>query len=204
MSLNINTVNAVFGARGTGKTEYAKGNAAHNVKGIIPVYLRKGMKVLIVDTIDHPSWRDVPTITAAGLKKWGTSDDRTVRRIFVSTTDMPRLNKVINTSVWNGLIIYEDAYKHQSEALDQPIIELIGDSKQKNVDIIFMYHTWMHAPLDLYRYLDNIEVFKTKDSPEARKKTIQQAGYWDEAMEVYNEVRNHESRFFHKTISTGL
>lgn len=204
MSLNINTVNAVFGARGTGKTEYAKGNAAHNVKGIIPMYLRKGMKALIVDTIDHPSWRDVATITAAGLKKWGTSDDRTVRRIFVSTTDMPRLNKVINTSVWNGLVIYEDAYKHQSEELDQPIIELIGDSKQKNVDILFMYHTWMHAPLDLYRYLDNIEVFKTKDSPESRKKTIQQAGYWDEAMQVYNEVRQHESRFYHKTISTGL
>lgn len=204
MSLNINTVNAVFGARGTGKTEYAKGNAAHNVKGIIPMYLRKGMKVLVVDTIDHPSWRDVPTITAAGLKKWGMGDDRTIRRIFVSTTDMPRLNKVINTTVWNGLVLYEDAYKHQSDELDQPIIELIGDSKQKNVDILFMYHTWMHAPLDLYRYLDNIEVFKTKDSPEARKKTIQQAGYWDEAMQVYNEVRQNESRFYHKTISTGL
>lgn len=200
----FNTVNAILGSRGTGKTVYMRGDAQLNVPGLIPKYAKKGMKVLIVDTMDHPAYRDIPIVTPKQMQTWGPSSDKTVRRVFVPVDDIPRLNKVINKYLWNALLVYEDAYKHQSERLDQSIKEIIGDSKQKNIDLVFMYHTWMHAPLDLYRYLDAIEVFKTKDSPEARRSTIMQAGYWPDAIEIYTKVKAHEKRFHHLTLSTGL
>ena len=81
-------------------------------------------------------------------------------------------------------------------------MRLIGDSKQKNVDIIFMYHNWALAPKDLYRYLDFIEVFKTKDHPVVRKEDM--PGYYDDAVKVYNEVQAHPSNFYHKLINTDL
>lgn len=193
-----NTVTGLFGARGVGKTPYILGDAQYNIKGLVKTYLEKDMKVLIIDTFDHPSYKSVPIIKPKqliGLKPG-------VNRIFCRPDQMPELNRIINETVYNTFLIYEDAYKHQSEDLDLNIMRLIGDSKGKNVDIMFMYHCYELAPKDLYRYLDYLEIFKTKDSPEDRKKSMR--GYFKEALETYNEVMAHPSRYFHKTLYTGL
>lgn len=196
----INSVSALFGGRGVGKTPYILGDKSLGIKGLANIYLSKGMRVLIVDTYDHPSYKSIPAIKPKDLLKWNTK--KGIYRIFVRPDEMPELNKIINETVYNTFLVYEDAYKHQSEELDWSIMRLIGDCKGKNVDILFMYHCWELAPKDLYRYLDYIEVFKTKDSPEDRKKSIK--GYFKEAMQAYNEVMAHPSRYYHKTLWTGL
>jgi hypothetical protein len=194
----FNTVTATIGGRGVGKTAYLKGDESIGVSGVIPIYTKKNMRVLIVDTFDHPSYKDIEVIEPVDLPSFKSG----VKRIFVRPDEMPELNKIINASFYNGLLVYEDAFKHQQSKLDRSIMCLIGDSKQKNVDIIFQYHCFALVPKDLYRYLDYIEIFKTKDTPEVRKESM--AGYYDDAIKVHKEVMANKSRFFHKTLYTGL
>ena len=198
MEPTINTVSAIFGKRGTGKTVYLKGSEEFSQPGFIKAYLSKGMKVLIVDTFDHPSYRDIAIIKLELLSGW----KKGVYRIFVRVEQMPDLCNLISETLWNTLLVFEDAHKHQCNKIDKSVMRLIGDSKQKNVDIIFMYHNWALAPKDLYRYLDFIEVFKTKDHPVVRKEDM--PGYYDDAVKVYNEVQAHPSNFYHKLINTDL
>jgi hypothetical protein len=81
-------------------------------------------------------------------------------------------------------------------------MRLMGDSKQKNINIVYMYHNWALAPKDLYRYLDYIEIFKTKDTPAARKDDM--PGYFEEAMKIHTEVMKHPSLYYHKLLNTDL
>jgi hypothetical protein len=196
----FNTVTGIFGMRGSGKTAFLKGDDSLNIAGIIRSYPPKGMKVLIIDTIDHTSYRDIAIIAPEQLAKW----QKGIYRIFMRPEEIQVFNKHINTlkNFYNTLLVYEDAYKHQAEKLDKPMKELIIDSKQKNIDIIFMYHAWAMAPLDLFRMIDYIEVFKTKDTPKAREGAM--PGYYQEALTIHNEVMKNPSRFYHKTLNTGL
>lgn len=198
----FNKVFAIFGQRGSGKTEFLKGNNQLNIPGIINIYPKRDvpMKVLITDTFDHPSYQNIPVIPANQLNNWKSG----IYRCFTNAEDIPKLNRFLRDSpaIWNTLLVYEDAYKHTSKTIDRSLINLMADSKQKNIDICFMYHSFAQAPPDLYRYLDFIELFKTKDSPECRKNFM--PGYYTKAMEVYNEVKTHKSPFYHKTIDTDL
>lgn len=194
----MNIVGAIFGMRGTGKTEYLKGNESLKLPGLIKSYIKKGMKVLIVDTFDHPSYRDIPIIKEEQFTVW----KRGCYRIYVNVDKMPELCTAIAEHLWNCLVVFEDSHKHQFRTIDRSIMRLIGDSKQKNIDILFMYHNWGLAPKDLYRYLDFIEVFKTKDHPAVRKDDM--PGYYEQAEQVYNEVKAHNSRYYHKFLNTEL
>ena len=198
LAQNFNSICAIFGKRGTGKTLYLKGDRSLNLKGFIKTYLGKAMKVLIVDTFDHPSYRDIPQIRPEQLSKWKSG----CYRIFVRADQMPALCALISETVWNCLIVFEDAHKHQYNRIDRSVMRLMGDSKQKNVDIIFMYHNFGLAPKDLYRYLDYIEIFKTKDSPEVRKDEM--PGYYDELKSAWEEVMSNKSPYFHKLVNTNL
>lgn len=196
----LNTICAIFGQRGSGKTDYLLGNPQHKLPGIINLYPKKDMKVLIIDTFDHPSYKDVPVLPMNMLNKW----DSGIYRAYTPAEDIPKLNKLLRDSpaIWNALLVYEDAYKHTSKTIDRSLINLMADSKQKNLDMLFMYHSFGQAPQDLYRYLDFIELFKTKDSPDNRKNCM--PGYYDEAMKIYNQVKTNPSPFYHQIINTGL
>jgi len=197
---NFNTVSMILGSRNHGKTKYLKGDPELNLPGFFSAYLAKGMKVLIIDTFDHPSYKDIPILKVTELSRF----KRGVYRIFVNPDDMPALNTFINTLVnlWNTLIVYEDAYKHQDKTLDKPIKQLIIDSKQKNIDLIFIYHAWAMAPVALYKMIDLIEVFKTKDHPKSRRDDM--PGYYEDAVKIYEEVKKNASPYFHKLLNTEL
>lgn len=198
MQPRTNVVAAIFGKRSTGKTLYLKGSDEFKLKGFLKNYLNRGMKVLIVDTLDHPSYRDIPIIKPEQIKEW----KKGCYRIIYPRHKMPELCNIISEDLWNCLVVFEDAHKHQKNKLDDSVMALIGDSKQKNVDILFMYHNWALAPKDLYRYLDFIEVFKTKDHPICRKDDM--PGYYETALTVYEKVKKHPSRFYHLMVDTEL
>lgn len=190
----------ILGRRGSGKTDYFKGNASHNLRGLLSVYKAKGIKVLIIDTLDHPSYRDIPVMAISDLPKWSKG----IYRVWVNAEDIPKLNRALNKldNIWNTLLVYEDAYKHTFVNVDKNLRSLIADSKQKNIDILFMYHSWAQAPVNIYRMIDLIEVFKTKDSPLTRKAYM--SGYYDDAFNIWQSVMNDKSNYAHKLIDTGL
>lgn len=195
----FNKVFGIIGKRGSGKTEYAIGNPSFNLPGLFNAYLKRGIKVIVIDTFDHPAYRKFPIITMDKFTLFKTG----VGRIIIKAADVPKLNSFLNQhpNTWNSLLFYEDARKHTQAYVDDSLIELIGDSKQKNIDIGFMYHCFAHAPLDLYRYFDFIQLFKTQDSPQARAKALEAC--INDAMAVYEEVKKHPSPFYKSLIDTG-
>jgi hypothetical protein len=195
----FNKVFGVFGDRGTGKTKYALGDKSLGLPGLVNVYLKRNMKVIAIDTIDHPAWRHVPILNPSNFSKF----KKGIGRIITPAKDMDKTISFLNShpNTWNSLLLFEDARKHTFLKVDDALIELIGDSKQKNIDIGFMYHCFAHCPMDLYRYFDYIQLFKTKDSPVVRKLGL--SGCFEQAMEIYKKVQAHPSRFYNQLIDTG-
>lgn len=204
----FNKITAIIGGRGSGKSLFTLGSKytaktedkALNIPGLFDLYItHKKIKVLIVDTFDHPLYRNIPIMPMDKLHLWRSG----IYRILIRPEAIAQFCKLLNNtnSIWNSAIFFEDAYKHTFKTVCKPMAELLGDTKQKNIDVFFMYWSYAMAPTDLYRLLDYIECFKTNDSPETRKGFM--PGYFEHAMEVYNEVRKSDFKYYHKTIETG-
>ena len=195
----FNKIIGIFGKRGTGKTVFTVGDSKLKVLGLINLYLKKHIKVLIIDTIDHPAYRHIPTMPMEKLKFWKSG----VYRVIIKSEDIAKLNYILNSSlsIWNTALIYEDCRKHTFKTIDKSFAEILGDSKQKNNDIIVMYHNFGECPNDLFRKLDYIQCFKTMDSPYCRKAAM--PGFYDNAMNIYEQVKKNKNPFYSELIDTG-
>lgn len=200
----FNKITGIFGIRGTGKTLYMLGSKlsanqsdkALNKTGILDVYRKLNKKVLIIDTLDHTSYRNIPFLKPSQLNSFNSG----IYRIIIKGKDIDKLNKMLcqSKNIWNSVLVYEDAKKLTGDKADDYLIELMGDSKQKNIDIFFMYHNFSECPKDVFRKLDFIKCFKTKDSPDTRKDII--GGDYIDVMKVYNSVKNNPNRFYSELI----
>lgn len=165
-----NLVGIIIGRRKSGKTTL--------MRKVIDSHYKK---VLIIDTFDHPAYRDIPIMGIDKLKYWKKGIYR------VLSKKMGEVMPVINDHVNNSLILFEDATKYLGGKLDDDVKEFIVDSKQKNLDLYFMFHGWGMVPPDLYRLLDTITMFKTRDSPVSKKMYIPNFEY---LFEKWNSVQN--------------
>lgn len=196
------TTTIIIGAKDHGKTDYVKGNPEHNLPGFIHSKIKHGMKVLVIDTQYHASYSNFPLLTKELLPEW----QQGVYRLIADVEEMPEIYRIINdkgnTNLWNTFIIWEDALKHCFEKMHKDLRRLVIDSKNKGIEMIFMYHAWGWVPNDLYKVIQYIEVFKTADSP--KKKLPEMPGYEDMAMKIYTEVAKSKNKYYHKLVVTGI
>lgn len=181
----INNVSAIIGRRGCGKTTYAR-QLIESYRQALPK-----QKILIADTLDHPAYRDVAAIDVDLLKRW---KEPNVYRIFDSNTD--EILKTINTSLYNAMVVFEDASKYLRATLDNDVRRFILDSKQKNLDLVFIFHGFMFVPPEMFRLLDNLVIFRS-DNPETRKFYIVA---FDEVKAAYERVMKSENPYEHETV----
>lgn len=208
----FNIVCILLGERGGGKTLYAIGakwcskekDQDLPVPGFIDIYLQKKMKVLFIMTLDHPSYHKIPMIPIehvfTQLHKW---KDPSVYRIVCPQYQVQELLTLINSlnNLWNTAIFLEDTRKITGETVSKPLETLIIDSKNKNIDIYMMFHSWMQIPKEMYSMIDYIECFKVNQHPSCRQKEM--LDYYDHALQVYTEVKANDFPFYHLTIDTG-
>ncbi len=185
--MRINQVSAILGRRGTGKTVYVK-KLIDKYKESLPE-----QKILIVDTLDHPSYRHIPVMTIDQIKYWHTPS---IYRIYEGSPD-DILNE-ISKNLSNALIVLEDASKYVRYRLQDSIRQFIFDSKQKNLDIVMLFHGFGATPVELFRVVDNIVLFKT-DHPQTRKNVIPN---YDEVLNVYNRIMKSENPYYNETVRT--
>lgn len=191
----INTISMLIGARGKGKTPFVIGDEKVPIEGLVETYLDKNMKVLFLDTINHPSYSNFKRIEIDQFAKW----KKGVYRYWCSPFEMEKNLRLITPNLWNTLVVVEDAYKHQKNKLTPSMVNLIGDSKQQNDDMIFMYHTWKFVPLDLYAYLDYMEIFKTNRLP-GKREEAELADHFEAVLEVAKRVNAHPDNYYHESI----
>lgn len=205
--MRFNKVGAILGQRGTGKSLFILGSKLSakiedkdlNLKGLIESYVKSTIiKVLIIDTIDHPLYKKIPVLPQNKFKMWNSG----IVRIFLQPELINNLVDLINKSphMNNTFIIFEDATKYTESKLPKVFKRLIADSKQRNIDIIFLYHSWGQTPLDLFRNMDFIQLFKTKDSPKMRENSIID---YNEVEQMFNEIKSSDNNFISKFIDTS-
>lgn len=184
--MRVNKVALILGKRGTGKSYYA-------INDLIPSYQKAHPKqrILIVDTLDHPAYRFLNTITKEMLPRW---KGQGIYRIYDKDTDA--VLEYISLYVKNSLIIFEDASKYIRKTLQEDVRRFILDSKQKNLDLIFQFHGFAFAPPELFRIVDTITMFKT-DNPQYRKSEIPN---YEDVLIAYELVRNSKNQYEKKTI----
>ena len=167
----INIVALIVGRRGSGKTIYTK--------RMIKKYL-ENKKVLVCDTLDHPSYKGVERIKPIDIPNMENGD---FCRVFGGETD--RILNACN-KFSNGLLVFEDATKYVGKNLTKEVKQFIYDSKQKNVDILFLFHGFTSCPPDLFRACDMLVMFKTGDSPDIRKNDL--GGLFNEVKLAYEKM----------------
>lgn len=162
-----NKVILVAGARGTGKT------------GLLKKLIKSSPlpKKLVVDTFDSAPWATmethddpegintlVPIMDPERLPQWKSG----LYRTFSSDTN--RMFELIDSSVVNALVVFEDATKYIGSRLSDEMRRFVYDSKQKNLNLVFVFHSLASIPPELVRCADFITLFKTNEGKPSDKK----------------------------------
>lgn len=153
-----NNVLIVVGNRSTGKTDF--------IKSIVRSSSQE--KTLIVDTFDNPVWRNMKTwddpngentpihsIAPEHLLSW----KKGTYLMYDSDTDY--LMDHVQRNLSNALMVLEDATKYVGSKLTKDQKKFVIDSKQKNLDLIFVFHSLTDVPRDLIRISDYVTLCKT-------------------------------------------
>lgn len=182
----LNLVSLVLGRRGCGKTTY--------ILKLIKAYMAKHpkQKVLIVDTLDHPAYKDIAVIKPEMLKRWKRPN---IYRIFGPDTD--EILHQLEHNVYNALIIFEDSSKYIRKNLQDDVRRFIIDSKQKNLDLVFLFHGFSFTPPELFRIADALVIFKT-DDPNYRRSDLVN---FDEIVKAWTQITASPDPYINKTIT---
>jgi hypothetical protein len=199
MSDAMNLVTVVVGARGTGKT--------HTSKLLINSYAEGNVnsKILILDLLDHPDYRHIPEIEPTYLKYWTANNGvyrcyRFPRGVDGSPDQllfeaMRKNDNGIHTFN-NGLLVVEDTIRFFKKGIVPDFcLNYIVDSKQINVDLIFIFHAFGLIPPDIWRFTSRLVIHKTKERWDFVKGRVSAAGQIErEFLEVQNSVNRYEMR----------
>ncbi|MEQ9262676.1 MAG: hypothetical protein RLP14_05905 [Owenweeksia sp.] len=180
----INMVCLIAGTRNTGKTTFVREKLMH----------RHPKKVLVVDTFDNPVWSDVPELDASLLPRW----NRGTYRYWSSDTAEVMAN--IERHIYNALLVFEDATKYVGAKLTEDVRKFVLDSKQKNLDIVFIFHSLTDIPRDLVRISDTLTLFKTG---EQAGNSLLRTKYPEKVIRAMPVIQDSSNRHIHKTLNIG-
>jgi hypothetical protein len=174
-----NQVIIIIGRRKCGKTVFGR--------KIIDT--SKFNKILVVDTFEHPDYSDFQTITADMLPRWKSGKKRILYR---TDEDM----QAINEHVKNTLIVMEDCTKYITGDMSKPVKGIVFDSKQKNNDVLLMYHGFSFAPPKLLANVNYITLFKMGEAIHRSKSKIPN---YETILEGYKIIKASNNPFINKT-----
>lgn len=181
--MRINYVNLILGRRGSGKTTFVKELIENYKKN------RPEMKILIVDTFNNPGYLHIPLIDFKFLKAW---KNPSIYKIYSSDTDL--MLSEIQTNCLNTLIIFEDAVKYINRPIQKDVRKFIIDSKQKNLDLIFLFHGFASAPPELFRLSDSVTLFRCDDPTYRKNELIEFDLIYKAWLDVYKSKNKYEKK----------
>lgn len=155
-----NKVTLIIGGRNEGKTDFIK-NLIYPLK----------QQVIICDTFDVPVWRNFKTflhpervseeITMCQVEGMMKAKQKAIR-VINSNTDL--IFDHIQHHVWNRFIVIEDATRFVDANVQDNVKNFVLDTKQRNIDLVFTFHSLSDVPPKLIRWSDYITLFKTQEN----------------------------------------
>jgi len=193
MSTRTNKIILVVGNRGTGKTDFCK-----NILDTLPQ-----PKKLILDTFDNPAWRNmktwnhpewesrvIPIMPIEDIERHRSGMYRIAESDTIHSQDM------IDKHCMDTGLIMEDASRYFPLNLSRSQKNYLLNSKQKNTDIILVFHYLATVPPELVKMADYITLFKTGEGDFNDKKYFHTG--FREAFEYLKKAKN---RFENVTIN---
>ena len=163
----LNKLMTVVGAKGTGKTVFTNNDDPRYGPGLIQRWMkaRKGRpdeRVLIIDTVDHPAYRNYQIIEPEHLPAF----KKGIKRIIVNKTKFERLFTILKNEI-NIMVVCEDSTKYirNNEKISDDLNDYMTNIKQFNVDLVFIYHSIGLINIDIARLTDILVLFKSPDPP---------------------------------------
>ncbi|HMT36094.1 MAG TPA: hypothetical protein PKC41_09555 [Chitinophagaceae bacterium] len=148
-------------------------------------------KILVVDTFEHPDYKDFQTIQPEMLPRWKKGKKR-----ILCYDQNDEAFKAINDHVKNTLIVMEDCTKYMIGDLSKSIRGIIFDSKQKNNDVLLMYHGFSFAPPKLLSNVNYITLFKIGENIENAKSKIPN---YETILKGHREIQASANPYINKT-----
>lgn len=141
----------ICGRKRTGKTTFT-----------LEKLLANRPKVLVVDTYDHPAYRQgFGVLPGDNVGAW-KGKKRTFDRPPAET-----LVKIFETC-FDGVVLVEDAAKSLTGNVPVALKQGFGDNRNKGIDLILMFHSLDDIPPYICRMFDTLILFATDDDPDAR------------------------------------
>jgi len=190
----INKVFLIAGNRGKGKTDFLKNHIMSSSQ----------QKKIIVDTFDSPVWHTMKTwnhpeweqITVSSIDPTEIHTHKSgIIRVFGA--DTKAIMHAISKLAYNSLLVFEDATKYIGSKLTDDVRYFVLDSKQKNLDIMFTFHSLADIPNDLIRVSDYLTLFKTGDFFNSSLRNKYQG---KPVEQLFNVVQKDTNNFVNKTI----
>lgn len=203
--MRTNAIIGIIGGRGTGKTTYLLGDQSLNIQGLLEASSQQ--KHLIIDTIDHPMYQGrVPVLDHEGLKKFGLNRDaKGTARIFPAIGEsMNDILSLVSNYFWNGTLVLEDAAKYVGHMGDNAISNLCRDSKQKNVDLVMMWHDFDDCPKSMRKLWDYLNIRKTSITERGLRDYRNKVPKFELVEIVNREVQESANKFANETIDVAV
>lgn len=141
----------ICGRKRTGKTTFT-----------LEKLLANRSKVLVVDTYDHPAYRQgFGVLPGDEVAKW-----KGKKRTF----DRPPAETLVRVfeSCFDGVVLVEDAAKTLTGNVPVALKQGFGDNRNKGIDLILMFHSLDDIPPYICRMFDTLILFATDDDPDVR------------------------------------
>lgn len=161
MTTRTNKVTIIVGGRNQGKTDF--------VKNLL--YPNRSNRIIIGDTFDNPPWRnwkthdhperEAETLPIVSAENFLSNSDPVIR---LADSDTNAIFDHIQFNVMNASVVLEDATRFIDSNVPDSVKNFVLDTKQKNIDLFFVFHSLSDVPPKLVRWSDYLTLFKTNEN----------------------------------------
>lgn len=178
----LNQIILVVGRRGCGKTTLTKEL----------VVIRK-LPTLLVDTFDHPDWREGFTDKSIPyLKNWKKGNIR----IYDSEPEVTLLEAFKKCA--NCVIVMEDCKRYVEASGQKWLRKGIVEHRNRNVDLIMMFHSLKDIPPYVASNHNLIILFKTNDNMDV---PLSKFSNWNEIKKTHERVMKHKTPWYSEVVT---
>ncbi len=179
--MRLNKIILIVGRRATGKTTFLK-----------KMVKLSASKVIVVDSFDHPDYRDLQTIPIAQVSRWKAGNVR------VWQTDPLETLETIFKNCFNCTVVMEDCKRYVEPSVQKSIRQGIIEHRNRNIDLIMMFHNLKDVPPYVCNMHNDIVLFKTNDN---MNKEQDKFSNWADIAKAHSRIMKSANPYYNEVIN---
>lgn len=154
--------------------------------------LQKRKRVLVVDTFEHPAYKDFKAVPGEHVGR--------IKEGKFRTFDKPPIEvlSTVFSTMYDLTVVMEDAVKYLEANVPKNIKSGFIDNRNRGIDIIIMFHALADVPKYLARMYNDMVLFKTDEDIYESKKRFSNFASIEKA---HLQVMESENNYCKKIIS---